>query len=181
MKCKDFEENLTFYIENELPDELKKAFEEHLHECFKCRELLNSLIEIKDVLSNFPEFEINESLIQNILKKTKYKRKILFIPYLEPVFAILAALFIVISLLLISKPQKIYTEMEKQLHLIYGEIKEMQVKGESLKGKIMGYKENLFESFKEKNFLLFKFKFLKENPKMEEKNGGKEDNSIFSS
>jgi len=181
MKCKEFEEILSFYIEGEISDKIKIDFEKHLRECSKCKELFNSIIDTQKILSNFPELEINENLIQGILRKTKPKKGIsVIVPYLEPALAILAALIIITSLLL-PHSQKIYLEVEKRVYSIYGEIKEIEVKGESLKGVLMGYKENLVDSLKEKNFILFKIKPLKEKLKMEEKNGRKENNSTFSS
>ncbi|MCP2520916.1 zf-HC2 domain-containing protein [SCandidatus Aminicenantes bacterium Aminicenantia_JdfR_composite] len=181
MKCEEFEEILSLYIEGEISGKIKTNLEKHLQECSNCKSFLTSMLDIKKTLSNFPELEVSNNLIENILRKTKPKKGIsLIIPYLEPALATLAALIIIISLL-IPHSQKIYLAIEKQIYSIYGEIKELEVKGESLKGILIGYKENLLDSFKEKNFILFKIKPLKEKLKLEEKNGRKENNSTFSS
>jgi|Deesub1362B_J571_1020462.scaffolds.fasta_scaffold00737_10 hypothetical protein len=181
MKCKDFEKNLSSYIENEICNEIKIDFEKHLKDCYKCQELLNLFIEVKNVLSKFPKLEVREGLVQNILKKTISHKKAFFIPFLEPVLISLIIFIFVFSPLLIPQSRKFYIGAEKQLHLIYSEIKKIQVRGESLKGILRGYKENLLDSFKEKKLFLFKSEFSPEDLIKEEKNGRKENKSAFSS
>ena len=172
MNCKEFEKLLSIYLENSISDENRVKIEMHLRSCSLCRELLNSLKEIKETLSEFPKLKVKEELIQKILNNTLPKRREIFLfPHLQPIFAYLVAFLILIfSYLFIPNKNKIFIEVNKHLHLAYSQVEKLLVKGESFKEHLIGYKENLEEKLKEKKLQIFNFNEYEK----EEKNGGKE-------
>ena len=63
INCKQFEELIPFYINDELGENLKKAFVEHLHNCPNCHirfNMLNSIVnDLKEAYNNLV-FDSNE-------------------------------------------------------------------------------------------------------------------------
>lgn len=63
INCKQFEELIPFYINDELGENLKKAFVEHLHNCPNCHvrfNMLNSIVnDLKEAYDNLV-FDSNE-------------------------------------------------------------------------------------------------------------------------
>lgn len=68
ISCKQFEELIPFYVNNELSDSLKNAFVEHLHNCPNCHikfNMLNSIVsDLKDAYNQliFENPETNPNL-----------------------------------------------------------------------------------------------------------------------
>lgn len=63
INCKQFEELIPFYINNELGENLKKAFIEHLHNCPNCHirfNMLNSIVNDLKNAYNHLTFDSNE-------------------------------------------------------------------------------------------------------------------------
>ncbi len=58
MKCQEFYEKISLYIDNELEDIDKKEFEFHLHECQSCKRKYEQMISILKVTNNFEEKEL---------------------------------------------------------------------------------------------------------------------------
>jgi hypothetical protein len=67
--CKQFEELIPFYLNDELSENLKKAFLEHLHNCPNCHikfEMFNSIVkDLKDAYNQI-SYELNSDEIIDI-------------------------------------------------------------------------------------------------------------------
>ena len=69
INCNQFEGLITFYLNNELSDKLRLAFEEHLHNCPSCHIRFNMLSSIiKDLKDAYKQVtnENNDSLPESI-------------------------------------------------------------------------------------------------------------------
>lgn len=81
MDCKDAEQQMSNYIEEEITEEEKKIFEEHMQSCNKCEaefckfeKIIRSLKNVKDVE---PSYELKSKIIGAISKENKKMGKIL--------------------------------------------------------------------------------------------------------
>ncbi|MFQ6083980.1 MAG: anti-sigma factor family protein [Candidatus Aminicenantia bacterium] len=157
MNCQYIEQLLNPYLEGELTSEEKLKVEKHLKVCSACKELLNSLGEVRKALSEWPELEVKEELIEKILVQTSKKEKIkprfgfLFSPALHPAFALATAFLVLFSLyLLVPNKHAIYKEVNKRIHRGYSRIERLYTKTELVKDNISSYKDVLFSSINEK-------------------------------
>lgn len=73
--CNQFENLLSFYVNNELTDNLKQAFEDHLNICPQCREkysIIHSIIdEIKEAYNKFinsEDYRITKTVEEDCVK-----------------------------------------------------------------------------------------------------------------
>jgi len=73
INCSQFSDLITFYLNNELSDKLKKAFEEHLSECNECTLRFKMLHSIVDELRHiYDEISIehdenDENMVQTLI------------------------------------------------------------------------------------------------------------------
>jgi hypothetical protein len=70
MKCMEFEELLSEYLDGELDTAAVREMENHRGSCVLCRALLNEVTELRDSLNDFPVVEPGEDLIKRILERT---------------------------------------------------------------------------------------------------------------
>lgn len=93
MSCRKFEEQISLYIDNELSTEDKKALEQHIAECSQCRQQLQALTYMRDIMGKDEEKEIKPP--------SKIKKKIYFKIYRD-LLIMFAGLVIIISMVSIS-------------------------------------------------------------------------------
>src|SRR5512136_2006697 len=70
MKCPQFEERLSEYMERTLPASELGQVAEHLHECANCSALLEEMRSILLRCKSFPSYEPDTALIERILLRT---------------------------------------------------------------------------------------------------------------
>ena len=158
MECKDMEKLLSPYLDGDLGDPEKRSVENHLQECFSCREMLDLMQEVNASLQAFPEAEISPSLQKRLLSipERKYKFRFsfdLFLkPSFQPVLAAVTVLLTVVSFYAFS-PQRssINKSIERQLHLGYHKIGLIYTRAESFTNSLLGYKDSLMVSLQDKN------------------------------
>lgn len=86
MKCKEVQENLSFYLDQELSEEELLLVQSHLDSCSVCREELAALQETVSLLSSLEEVnppasfrrELYAKLEKSIVQETEVKKKRLF-------------------------------------------------------------------------------------------------------
>ncbi len=158
MKCESIEELLSPYLEGSLTSEAKKVVETHLETCSECSSLLSFLKETMDSLSEFPEAEVSESLLNRLYSIPSPKRKFrinldfLVQPSLQPVFAAASIVLILVSFYFFH-PQKNQFDktVSQQIHQGYSEIGKLYAKAESFTQSIGEYKDNILVSIKSIN------------------------------
>jgi len=157
MKCEKIEKLLSPYLEDELSQEEKKTVENHLEMCPNCSSLLSFIKEAKNSLSEFPELEVSDSLLERLHalpnKKKKFKLGLDFFlrPSFQPVFAV-ASIFLILLSFYFFNPDKnlINKSIDRQIHLGYSKIEKLYTKAGSYKGNLTALKDNFLDSFKQK-------------------------------
>lgn len=71
MNCKDFQDNISLYIDDELSTEEKKQFEEHLQSCESCENELKVYQKISSILQNTKQEELPEGYCKRLHYKLK--------------------------------------------------------------------------------------------------------------
>jgi anti-sigma factor RsiW len=67
MKCQEFVELVTAYVEGTLPEEQRDAFEEHMQLCPGCDEYLAQFRQTIDLLGELPEETLSAPGRQRLL------------------------------------------------------------------------------------------------------------------
>jgi predicted anti-sigma-YlaC factor YlaD len=158
MKCEGIEELLSPYLEGNLTPEAKKDVETHLETCKDCSSLLAFLKETMESLSEFPEAEVSESLMNRLYSIPDLKRKFrmnldfLVRPSLQPVFAAASIVLILLSFYFFHPEKNQFDKaVSHQLHQGYSEIGKLYAKAESFTQSIGEYKDNILVSIKNIN------------------------------
>lgn len=73
MTCKDFENIVSDYLENSLPEEKQKETKHHLGLCPACRRMMEGVSWVMTECEAFPAFTPPAHLKRNILEKTTLK------------------------------------------------------------------------------------------------------------
>jgi uncharacterized protein with NAD-binding domain and iron-sulfur cluster len=108
MNCQWVQQNLSAYIDNELPQNQKEMVESHLSWCSRCKTELESVSCAWDILSSWEDELPPLHLKDNILRAVKKEKRFNFMRILLPV----AAVFVIaISIMFVYKPGDYY---EKQ-------------------------------------------------------------------
>jgi hypothetical protein len=145
MECKQVEENISQYIENDISKDLHNKISLHLDECDPCRALK---IEIELLMGSFPELEED---VPFFLKNRLYyipdstentKKESVF--YLKWVAAAIGTFVLFINLFYFSN---IYPPANRALHSIVSEIETLAVQTEALFEKIKESKDLLMYTF----------------------------------
>jgi HEAT repeats len=63
MNCDWTKENIVFYIYDELPDDAKFEFEQHVRRCMGCRREMESALDFKDGMAALPVKEVSPSFL----------------------------------------------------------------------------------------------------------------------
>jgi len=70
MNCSRFETLLSEFMEQNLDPRVREAADRHLETCAACRELVADVQLLVDDLAHFPEVEVPDTLVPEILRKT---------------------------------------------------------------------------------------------------------------
>jgi len=157
MNCRQIENLLSPYLENDLSQEKKILVENHIKKCPQCSELLSFMREAKTSLAEMPEFEVSPSLRKKLYKIPKKKFKLsfdfLFKPALQPIIAAAMVLITVVSLYTLNPDKdKINKTINQHIHAGYSKIEQLYAKAESLTHSLAGYKESILFSIKNSEF-----------------------------
>lgn len=63
MNCDWTKDNVVFYVYDELPDDAKFAFEQHVRQCLGCRRELDTVLGFKDGMAALPVKEVSPSFL----------------------------------------------------------------------------------------------------------------------
>lgn len=158
MKCEKAEELLSPYIEDELSIEEKKAVESHLETCENCSFLFSSIEETMESLTEFPELNVSESLLDRIYaipsKKRRFKFSFDFLlrPSFQPILAAATILLTIISLYMFHPERnRVNKFVDRQIHLGYSKVGRLYAKAESFATSLGEHKENILVSLKNIN------------------------------
>lgn len=162
MKCEKIEELLSPYLENELSPEEKAAVKNHLKVCPNCSALLSSMDESKESLSDFPELEVSQGLLNRLYDLPRAKKKFRFSldflvrPSLQPVFAAASILLMLVSLYAFNPDRSLIDKsIDKQIHLGYSKIEKLYAKAGNFKDNLIAVKDNLLDSLQQKKTKIF--------------------------
>lgn len=162
MKCEKIEELLSPYLEDELSVEEKAAVDNHLKVCPNCSSLLSFMDESKESLSDFPELDVSQGLLNRLYalprekKKFKFSLDFLVRPSLQPVFAAASILLMLISLYAFNPNKSLIDKsIDRQLHLGYSKVEKLYAKAGHFKDNLIAVKDNFLDSLKQKKTKLF--------------------------
>jgi predicted anti-sigma-YlaC factor YlaD len=157
MECKDIENLLSPYLEDELTAEDKLAVEEHLRSCADCSVLYDLLRETQESLVDFPQAEMSGELLERLYdiphrkKKFRFSLDFLVRPALQPYLAATTILLTVMSFYLFH-PEKsaIDKSINRQVHLGYSKIGKLYSEAETFTSSLGEHKDNILDTIKRK-------------------------------
>ncbi len=158
MTCERFEELLSAYLEGELSAPERAEVESHLASCRECAELAGLMRETMAAATAFPEVEPSPALyakLYGIPEATREKKRIfrpvfgwLTKPALQPVYAALTGLFIVLSFVLFHPEGRgIRKQINLKLHQGIGTVEKLYADAGSIKGEINVLSADVVKSF----------------------------------
>lgn len=158
MTCERFEELLSAYLEGELAAAERGGMDAHLAACPGCAELAGLLRETMAATAAFPEVEPSAALMARLyaVPGERAAKKRLFRPVfdwlarpaLQPVYATLTGLFIVLSFVLFHPEGRgIRKQIDVQFHRGLGAAEKMYADAGGLKGEIKALSANVIRSF----------------------------------
>jgi hypothetical protein len=89
MNCQWVQQNLSAFIDKELPENQKELVESHLSACFQCKAEFDSLLRAWDTLSSWEDRDPPLQLRDSILRAVKKEKAFNFMRVLLPVAAVL--------------------------------------------------------------------------------------------
>ena len=158
MTCERFEELLSAYLEGELAAAERAEVESHLAVCPGCAELAGLMRETLAATAAFPEVEPSPALMARLyaVPDERAAKKSLFRPVfdwlarpaLQPVYATLTGLFIVLSFVLFHPEGRgIRKQFDLQFHRGLGAVEKLYADAGGLKGEIKALSANVIRSF----------------------------------
>ena len=158
MTCERFEELLSAYLEGELAAAERGEMDAHLAACPGCAELAGLMRETLAATAAFPEVEPSPALMSRLyaIPEERAAKKRLFRPVfdwlarpaLQPVYATLTGLFIVLSFVLFHPEGRgIRKQFDVQFHRGLGAVEKMYADAGGLKGEIKALSANVIRSF----------------------------------
>lgn len=158
MTCERFEELLSAYLEGELSAPERAEVESHLAACPDCAALAGLMKKTIAAGEGFPEIEPSPALyakLYGIPEATREKKRTfrpvfewLTRPSLQPVYAALTGLFIVLSFVLFHPEGRgIRKQIDIQLHRGIGTVEKLYADAGSVKGEIKALSANVVKSF----------------------------------
>lgn len=158
MTCERFEKLLSAYLEGELAATERAEMEAHLAACPDCAELAGLMRETMAAGMGFPEIEPSPALfarLYDIPEAANRKKRVfrpvfnwLTRPSLQPVYATLTGLFIVLSFVLFHPEGRgIRKQIDIQLHRGIGTVEKLFADAGSVKGEIKALSANVVKSF----------------------------------
>ncbi len=159
MKCEQILEQLSLYLDGELPADESKAVQKHLKTCPECAALFFSMKEMHASLSDFPEIEFSSHLKKKLYavpgkkeKKPFFRLDFLTRPALQPILGAASLLLILFSLYT-TYPNRasLNKTVDRQLHLGIKKVEKLYAGAESITASLGQYKENVLYSLKNIN------------------------------
>jgi len=161
MTCKRIEELLSAYLEGELRAAERAEVEGHLAGCRECAELAALMKEEMAAAASFPEAEPSPALLARLYgipevqgarrEKKRLVRPVfewLTRPALQPVYAALTGVFIVLSFVLFHPEGRgIRKAIDVQFHRGIGAVEKLYADAGGLKGEIKAVSANVVKSF----------------------------------
>jgi predicted anti-sigma-YlaC factor YlaD len=158
MKCKTIEELLSPYLEDELNTEEKGTVAKHLKTCENCSLLFSLMKETQESLSDIPELEVSENLLDRLYsiprKKKRFKLRFpnfdfLVRPSLQPILTVATIMLIMISFYFYG-PNKssIDKSISRKIGFGYSKIERLYAKAESFTASLGEHKDNILVSLK---------------------------------
>jgi len=167
MNCFEAQENLSAYMESELPAVEMGQVGQHIAQCAECAALMDAMKLTVDLCRNYPEPEMDPRLMDRILARTVWSpvpgtlferlRRFVVQPLLTPRFAFgagLTALFfaLMVNLMLPSvstalssvSPAGIYDFMDQSVQRIYGQGLKAYDKKNEWEAQLSYYKNRMF-------------------------------------
>lgn len=158
MTCERFEELLSAYLEGELSAPERAEVESHLASCRECAALTGLMRETMAAAAAFPEIEPSPALyakLYDIPEAVREKKRIfrpvfdwLTRPALQPVYATLTGLFIVLSFVLFHPEGRgIRKQIDLKLHQGIGTVEKLYADAGVIKGEVGTFAGNVVKSF----------------------------------
>jgi anti-sigma factor RsiW len=158
MTCERFEELLSAFLEGELAAAERAEMEAHLAACSDCAELAGLMRETMAAGKGFPETEPSPALLARLYdipeaasRKGRLFRPVfdwLTRPSLQPVYAALTGLFIVLSFVLFHPEGRgIRKQIDIQFHRGIGTVEKLYADAGSVGGEIKALSANVIKSF----------------------------------
>jgi hypothetical protein len=158
MTCERFEELLSAYLEGELTAPERAEVESHLGSCRECAELAGLMKETMAAAAGFPEVELSPGLyakLYDIPEAARGKRRAartvfewLTRPALQPVYAAMTGLFIVLSFVLFHPEGRgIRKKIDIELHRGIGTVEKLYADAGTIKGEVGAFAGNVVKSF----------------------------------
>ena len=101
MNCKNFQEQISSYLDNKLSLEEAKDLMKHLESCSDCKQLHNDLIKVKKILSSTPKITVSNNFTDSVMSqiyKIQHKKKDNIVHFsIKKYFAIAASFLFILS------------------------------------------------------------------------------------
>ncbi|OGD18053.1 MAG: hypothetical protein A2V76_03845 [Candidatus Aminicenantes bacterium RBG_16_63_14] len=158
MTCQRIEELLSAYLEGELAAAEKAEVDAHLGTCRECASLAGLLRETMGATAAFSEIEPSPALLSKLyaIPAGKREKKSLFRPIfdyltrpaLQPVYAALTGLFIVLSFVLFHPEGRgIRKQIDLRLHRGIGTVEKLYADAGAIKAEVGAFTGNMVKSF----------------------------------
>ena len=158
MECKNIEELLSPYLEDELTQQERQAVEEHLASCPACTILLSLMKEAHISLSTFPELEVSRDLVEKLYGVPQKKKRFSLVydfllrPSFQPILAAVAILLTVVSFYMFHPNRNAIDEaIERQFHIGLSKVEKLYAEAESVTNSLGEYKDSFLVSLKNLN------------------------------
>ena len=103
MKCKNFKEMISLYLDDKLSSEKTETLKKHLQICAQCKQEYTVLKNIKNILSRVDKKELSSSFSDSVMDKIKNKtykeeKNVIFVNFIKKRFVMAAGfVFIILS------------------------------------------------------------------------------------
>ena len=74
ISCYQFKTIISQYIDQDIPFQKRKSFEEHLDGCSGCKALYRSIVNTKSCMNNFQEVTVSDNFLVNLQNKILAER-----------------------------------------------------------------------------------------------------------
>lgn len=155
MDCRECEELLSLYLEDQLAPDDRISIEKHLRSCPTCLKLHSLLKETGAALKGFPEVDISHSLLERLYETPAGKRKFSFSPdfllrpALQPVLAAASIILILVSFYMFHPDKNVIDKtINREIHRGYSKIGQLYTKAESFALALFDQKDTLLDSLK---------------------------------
>lgn len=165
MKCPQFEERLSEYMERTLPASELGQVAEHLHECANCSALLEEMRSILLRCKSFPSYEPEVALIERILLRTTGRprtrtfRELLNQYFLGPLLTPRFAAGAVLTLMFVALTVGLFRD---RLYAVAASLSPREVLSQMDRGVQAVYSRGL-KAYDKKNEWQAQFTFMKNN------------------